>query len=283
MNVRLRWCRPQKYYDLSKWRGTYSHDGGALTNQGIHHLDLLSRILNHHRFMDSDQADVIRSEVAGQLLQQASALTVARLNSWINWVRSSDDLSQEQWLQLAEVLRQRWQAEEEHNIRRQLGDQLTSIYATHKVDSEYLPFLRIRIQRERGADQPAFTASAVQRLFAALIGRPWTTEAEGEALSLLADLSSDDSSTIRVATQIDHLHRFVDAMLQLREAAARNVLLAEDHPEELTRAQLAERHAVIRKEAIEGVIASLEGVGAKLPKCVTTQRRESGLAVGGSG
>ena len=41
MNVRLRWCRPQKYYDLSNWRGTYSHDGGALTNQGIHHIDLL--------------------------------------------------------------------------------------------------------------------------------------------------------------------------------------------------------------------------------------------------
>lgn len=40
-NVRLRWCRPQRYYDLSDWRGTYSHDGGALTNQGIHHLDLL--------------------------------------------------------------------------------------------------------------------------------------------------------------------------------------------------------------------------------------------------
>lgn len=41
MNVRLRWCRPQRYYDLSEWRGTYSHDGGALTNQGIHHVDLL--------------------------------------------------------------------------------------------------------------------------------------------------------------------------------------------------------------------------------------------------
>ena len=41
MNVRLRWCRPQRYYDLSDWRGTYSHDGGALTNQGIHHVDLL--------------------------------------------------------------------------------------------------------------------------------------------------------------------------------------------------------------------------------------------------
>ena len=41
VNVRVRWCRPQRYYDLSEWRGTYSHDGGALSNQGIHHIDLL--------------------------------------------------------------------------------------------------------------------------------------------------------------------------------------------------------------------------------------------------
>ncbi len=41
INVRVRWCRPQRYYNLSPWRGTYSHDGGALTNQGIHHIDLL--------------------------------------------------------------------------------------------------------------------------------------------------------------------------------------------------------------------------------------------------
>ena len=41
INVRVRWCRPQRYYDMSPWRGTYSHDGGALTNQGVHHVDLL--------------------------------------------------------------------------------------------------------------------------------------------------------------------------------------------------------------------------------------------------
>lgn len=41
VNVRVRWCRPQRYYNLSKWRGTFSHDGGALTNQGIHHIDVL--------------------------------------------------------------------------------------------------------------------------------------------------------------------------------------------------------------------------------------------------
>jgi len=41
MGVRVRWCRPQRYYDMAPWRGTFSHDGGALTNQGIHHVDLL--------------------------------------------------------------------------------------------------------------------------------------------------------------------------------------------------------------------------------------------------
>lgn len=39
--VRVRWCRPQRYYDMSDWRGTWAMDGGALTNQGIHFLDLL--------------------------------------------------------------------------------------------------------------------------------------------------------------------------------------------------------------------------------------------------
>jgi predicted dehydrogenase len=38
--VRVRWCRPQRYYDMSPWRGTFAQDGGSLTNQGIHHIDL---------------------------------------------------------------------------------------------------------------------------------------------------------------------------------------------------------------------------------------------------
>jgi predicted dehydrogenase len=41
ITVRVRWCRPQRYYDLAPWRGTFAQDGGALTNQGIHHVDLL--------------------------------------------------------------------------------------------------------------------------------------------------------------------------------------------------------------------------------------------------
>lgn len=39
--VRVRWCRPQAYYDQDKWRGTWALDGGVLTNQASHHIDLL--------------------------------------------------------------------------------------------------------------------------------------------------------------------------------------------------------------------------------------------------
>lgn len=39
--VRVRWCRPQSYYDQDSWRGTWAFDGGVLTNQASHHIDLL--------------------------------------------------------------------------------------------------------------------------------------------------------------------------------------------------------------------------------------------------
>jgi len=39
--VRVRWCRPQSYYDQDPWRGTWAFDGGVLTNQASHHIDLL--------------------------------------------------------------------------------------------------------------------------------------------------------------------------------------------------------------------------------------------------
>lgn len=39
--VRVRWCRHQAYYDQAPWRGTWAMDGGVLTNQASHHVDLL--------------------------------------------------------------------------------------------------------------------------------------------------------------------------------------------------------------------------------------------------
>lgn len=43
--VRVRWCRPQSYYDQASWRGTWALDGGVLANQASHHIDLLEWML----------------------------------------------------------------------------------------------------------------------------------------------------------------------------------------------------------------------------------------------
>jgi predicted dehydrogenase len=44
-SVRVRWCRPQSYYDQDSWRGTWALDGGVFANQASHHIDLLMWML----------------------------------------------------------------------------------------------------------------------------------------------------------------------------------------------------------------------------------------------
>ncbi len=39
--VRVRWTRDQAYYDQDPWRGTWAMDGGVLSNQASHHVDML--------------------------------------------------------------------------------------------------------------------------------------------------------------------------------------------------------------------------------------------------
>jgi UDP-N-acetyl-2-amino-2-deoxyglucuronate dehydrogenase len=39
--VRVRWRRDQNYYNQDSWRGTWAQDGGVLSNQASHHVDLL--------------------------------------------------------------------------------------------------------------------------------------------------------------------------------------------------------------------------------------------------
>ena len=40
--IRVRWCRTQDYYNQDPWRGLWSMDGGVLSNQASHHVDLLN-------------------------------------------------------------------------------------------------------------------------------------------------------------------------------------------------------------------------------------------------
>lgn len=43
--INVFWTRPQDYYDMDAWRGTWEFDGGALMNQASHYVDLLDWIV----------------------------------------------------------------------------------------------------------------------------------------------------------------------------------------------------------------------------------------------
>lgn len=44
-NITVRWTRPQSYYDLASWRGTWEFDGGAFMNQASHYFDLIQWLM----------------------------------------------------------------------------------------------------------------------------------------------------------------------------------------------------------------------------------------------
>lgn len=44
-SVIVRWKRDQNYYNNDNWRGTWRYDGGVISNQASHHLDLLRTIM----------------------------------------------------------------------------------------------------------------------------------------------------------------------------------------------------------------------------------------------
>lgn len=45
VTVRVRWARHQSYYDQDNWHGTWELDGGVMSQQASHHLDLLQWFL----------------------------------------------------------------------------------------------------------------------------------------------------------------------------------------------------------------------------------------------
>lgn len=58
-SIHVRWNRNKEYYDQAIWRGTWAEDGGCLTNQCIHGIDLL-------RWMMGGEVDTVFGTIKQQ-------------------------------------------------------------------------------------------------------------------------------------------------------------------------------------------------------------------------
>lgn len=71
-----KWYRPQGYYDLAAWRGTYAMDGGSLMNQGVHYVDLLRWCLG-----PPAEVTAVCTTQAHQIEVEDTALAIVRFAS----------------------------------------------------------------------------------------------------------------------------------------------------------------------------------------------------------
>lgn len=74
--VRVRWCRPQHYYDQANWRGTWALDGGVLTNQASHHVDLLEWMMG-----DIDSVHAMSSTALADIEAEDTAVVTLRFTN----------------------------------------------------------------------------------------------------------------------------------------------------------------------------------------------------------
>ena len=74
--VRVRWCRPQRYYDLAPWRGTFSMDGGAHVNQGIHYIDILRYLAG-----EIDEVHSLFARLGAKLEAEDTGVSIVKFKS----------------------------------------------------------------------------------------------------------------------------------------------------------------------------------------------------------
>lgn len=74
--VRVRWCRPQSYYDQDPWRGTWAMDGGVLTNQASHHVDMLEWMMG-----DVDSVFAMAQTALANIETEDTAVVTLRFSS----------------------------------------------------------------------------------------------------------------------------------------------------------------------------------------------------------
>ncbi|MEO8680295.1 MAG: Gfo/Idh/MocA family oxidoreductase [Vicinamibacterales bacterium] len=74
--VRVRWCRPQSYYDAAAWRGTWVHDGGVLANQASHHIDLLEWMMG-----DVDSVSAMSTHALARIEAEDTAVAILRFRN----------------------------------------------------------------------------------------------------------------------------------------------------------------------------------------------------------
>ncbi len=205
--------------------------------------NLANEIMGSSAFQRSAASRTIRTELAEQLPGLSETLKPRDIRNYTNWLLANDPvIEQATWNSIAEILRKRWDAEENENSRRLLGDLLRQIYSQHFAVQPQLESLRARLARS----SDRFHDQQVSALFHLLLGQPWSAEYEDELWSLVPNTAEHLGASQRLSFQVSRLRQLIDGLIQTRfEAEWRKV----EHPEKLKRDEYRDQREQAMQQA----------------------------------
>jgi UDP-N-acetyl-2-amino-2-deoxyglucuronate dehydrogenase len=74
--VNVFWQRPQSYYDVAPWRGTWEYDGGAFMNQASHYVDMMEWLIG-----DVDKVCAMTSTMARKIEAEDTGSAILRFKN----------------------------------------------------------------------------------------------------------------------------------------------------------------------------------------------------------
>jgi len=236
-------------------------------------FELASRIIEDRRFQDCDESDRLRQLAFERLHAQAAMLDphqAAQLAAWA--MPDTRRRPAELWRPIITVLRQRWDAlaVDDPTFAR-LGRLLRDLYQ-HIDPGQASLFLRQQIQRLVQTEPLPESVRPLldqyrQELFGSLLYDTWKLSTtlksrpqdqpaaleiaqEDEAFALLSQLAAHQGEGDRLQQRVESLQLFVERAIGQRER-----LLIEQHqltgqPENMTRTELAQKQAELRRAAL---------------------------------
>ena len=222
------------------------------------HPNVASQVINNYRFRDSTEGDELYADIAKRIRKNAPTMSPKLLGTFLGWVANKKLLTEKQSKSVAKTIRQRWDMANDSNERRLLGNALAQLLSSPFLKPEHLPFLRRRVQRALEDGDLATAAVHRNTLYTKLSQQStWTQEGETEAFELLKQLDEGQEFADPIPFSVNALFQLVDTMYAKRVSTASKNADATEHPEELTRQQLARQKVERRKEARLGLAATL--------------------------
>jgi tetratricopeptide (TPR) repeat protein len=192
---------------------------------------LANTIMYANGFSVSDEGRRVRKILGDELLKNLQHMPVSQIDNYIEWlVRNDDSQSKEGWNAIATGLQKRWAETKDEDHRETLGRLLVRVLSNRGMTDELLAFFRLQLKE--GGDKHKMAHA--RQLFDHVISQTDAEKFEDEIFALIDQISEPANVNDRLAT----LYRVTDRLVEARVHSANTAL---EHPEKLTRTELAKK------------------------------------------